>query len=251
MKRRQLLNPTHWVYLLLHLVLVMMGVGLFRADGSGLLQGVGISLVAAGLSGLVVFVYVLLLQDTADRIRTITELGIQTGFAGRGARIRAEYDGRLEKLRSNLDVMGFGLRTLREDYHEQVPKWVERATVRMLLIDPEYPEAGAYADQRDTEERNAERAIRNDVHQFVHQFRDLIVTNRLNVRLYRCLPSVNVFRIDDDVFWGPYLMHQQSRNAPTLVVRRHGVLFDVIIKHFDSIWKDAQLSREVPRGWLE
>ena len=57
-----------------------------------------------------------------------------------------------------------------------------------------------------------------------------------DVRLYRCLPSINYFRIDDDIFWGPYLIPGQSRNMPTFIVRRGGILFDRLTLHFQQIW---------------
>jgi hypothetical protein len=158
------LEPTHWIYLLIHVVLIVSGYALYASALDLWWKGVGTSITAAGVTGLVVFVYVLLSQETAKRLRTISELGLQTGFAGRGARIREEYQVRLESLQDNLDV--------------------------------------------------------------------------------------NIFRIDDEVFWGPYLIHQQSRNSPTLLVRRGGLLFDVLLRHFETIWLEDSLSRPVPAEWL-
>jgi hypothetical protein len=58
----------------------------------------------------------------------------------------------------------------------------------------------------------------------------------------RCIPAINLFRIDDDVFWGPYLMQQQSRNTPTLLATRGGFLFDMLQKHFDALWAQSSPS---------
>ena len=91
--------------------------------------------------------------------------------------------------------------------------------------------------------------------EFIRRTRSLIVRRsdspRFQVRLYKCLPSVNIFRIDDELFWGPYLIREQSRNTPTFIVRKGGILFDTLAKHFNTIWSDPELSRPVPAGWLE
>jgi len=45
------------------------------------------------------------------------------------------------------------------------------------------------------------------------------------------------------MFWGPYLIRSQSRNAPTFVVRHGGELYRRLMWHFDTIWADDNLSR--------
>ena len=42
-------------------------------------------------------------------------------------------------------------------------------------------------------------------------------------------------------------MGEQSRNAPTFLVQRGGVLFERILAHFERIWNDDELSREPPQ----
>src|SRR5207249_4989496 len=102
-------------------------------------------------------------------------------------------------------------------YGDAFPAWSARTQVRVLLLDPEYPRRDqSYAQQRDKEERNQHGAIARDAREFIRQTANLAAgNNRFRIRLYRCLPSVNVFRIDDTLFWGPYLMGAQSRNMPT------------------------------------
>ena len=51
--------------------------------------------------------------------------------------------------------MGFGLNSLRQDYGYAFSRWRDRATVRILLIDPRYPNSeNSYASQRDAEEKD-------------------------------------------------------------------------------------------------
>jgi hypothetical protein len=150
--------------------------------------------------------------------------------------------------------MGFGLKKLREDFKAQFPAWAARASVRILLLDPEFPtQQDSVADQRDKEEGDTVGSIRTDVREFVKAAASLIrdKNTRFDVRLYHCLPSLNMFRIDRELFWGPYLVRETSRNLPTFIIADGGWLFPVLMHHFDSIWADPDLSRDVPDEWLD
>jgi len=59
---------------------------------------------------------------------------------------------------------------------------------------------------------------------------------------------VNIFRVDNKMFWGPYLIKQPSRNSPTFLLRQ-AILFDRLLEHFERIWKDDSLSRPIPNNW--
>jgi hypothetical protein len=249
MARSLTLSPTHWIYLLVHGIGILVGF-LLWSQGNPLQQAIGSSVIAAGITGYVVFIYVFLSQSTAERIAVLHRLGLVSGFEARAARIKPEYDQRLATVKEHIDVLGFGLQAMRQDFLRQFPEWKRRAHVRILLIDPEFPGPySSYAEQRDKEEQNAPRRTESDVRQFVRETRALWENGKFEVKLYRCLPSVNIFRVDDEMFWGPYLVREQSRNVPTLIVNSSGILFERLLKHFDTIWNDELLSRNVPEDW--
>src|SRR5271166_1771436 len=241
----RLITPTHWVYILVHAILIIGGYTLASSGGS-LRVGIGASLIAAGVTGWVIFVYMLVAQRVSERVRIVTEFGFTNAFAGRSVLIKAEYDKRLQQAHSGIDIMGFGLKTLREDYHDEFARCRVRASVRILMIDPRFPDAAtSYAWQRDTEEQDNPGSIQTNVDRFLKDIGPLVGSSgvhRFEIRLYRCLPSVNLFRVDDEMFWGPYLIGGQSRNNPTFIVRRGGQLFTILQKHFDDIWRDDRLS---------
>lgn len=244
--RRLWASPRSIIYLLSHALAFLVGVVLCFLD-SVFLKAVGTSLVAAGVTGWLIFAYVLFTERTSDRLRVLTELGLVNAFPARSARIKPEYDARVSSAREHIDVMGFGLRTLREDYSNEFDKWQRRAHVRILLLDPDFPtREQSYSCQRDEEEQNSDGTIRRDVLAFRDATKHLITLdgpNRFEIRLYKCLPSINIFRVDDELFWGPYLVREQSRNLPTFVVSNGGTLFPRIVAHFEEIWKDPDLSR--------
>jgi hypothetical protein len=248
MKLRQRLDPTSLVYLLAHALLVAFGVFAVRSD-SRVWVGIGTSLVAAGITGWTVFVYIFLSRDLAARLEVLSQFGVVRVFGARSIRIREEYDMRLSAAREAIDILGFGLRALREDYIDAFPQWRQRAHVRILLLDPAFPNPSwSFAAQRDLEERQEAGVIAQDVRNFIRSVMPIIrMTGKypFEVRLYRALPTMNIFRIDDEVFFGPYLLNQPSRNSPTFLLRRGGILFDRVTSHFETIWSDPALSVSV------
>jgi hypothetical protein len=241
MAPRRWFTPTSWVYILAHVVLFLAGFALLRGGGT-IRQSIGASLIAAAITGWVIFVYVRSSEHRIEALEILSRFGFVTAFEARAARIKPEYDQRLAGAKEHIDIMGFGLKALWEDYHHQFAEWKGRTQVRILLIDPH----SLYAQQRDLEEQEIEGSIRNSVKRFLREtetLRSELGKHRFEVRLYTCLPSVNIFRVDDEMFWGPYLIHAQSRNAPTFVVRRGGELYRRLLEHFETIWSDETLSR--------
>ena len=187
--------------------------------------------------------------DTATQL--LSAIGLEDAFDSRGPRIKEKYDRELARMSDRLDLMGFGQSALRQDYQDDFLQWAQRAKVRVMLLDPEHPSPEAdHASQRDREEGNPIGSIGADVRDFVHATRDLLrTTDRFQVRLYRCLPTINIFRIDQVMFWGPYLVGTQSRNLPTFRLNSGGSLFARFIRHFEEVWSTDEYSRPVPPTW--
>ena len=226
--------------MLVHVLLIAGGYMMVLTP-SRTIEAVGASLIAAGVTGIVVFVYLRFSQDAADRLRVISDFGIVTAFEARAARIKTEYDRRIMTARE-IDVMGFGLNALREDYREQFADWAQRCRVRILLVDPNYPEpARSYARQREEEEGDRAGSIEGSVNAFLTETASLRgggTGDRFQVRLYRSIPALNICRVDDELFWGPYLVGGPSRNNPTIIVKKGGILFEKLMNHFNMVWKE-------------
>lgn len=244
---RSLATPTGVIWILCHSLTVLLGIVFLIATpihkwlGQGISEGVGGSLIAGGIAGVTLFLYVSTTEGLKSRIEAFSKAGLLKIFSGRSVLIREEYDSRLAKAR-HIDLVGFGLSSFREDYINQFVGWSHRADVRILLIDPDFPNRlHSLADQRDKEENNPSGQIRRDVEAFERAVSNLsgLDPQRFQLRRMRCIPAINLFRIDDDVFWGPYLMQQQSRNTPTLLAIRGGFLFDVLQSHFDALWAQS------------
>lgn len=246
------LKAVHWVYVLLHVLFLVIGFFLVMTKAT-VAVAIGGSLIAAAMAGLVLFLHAWLSQGERQRLQILRKFGFVEAFELRSVGIKHEYDAHLNTACEAIDILGFGLRALREDYRGTFASWADRATVRILLLDPEFlTREHSLADQRDSEENDDRGTIARDVQAFVRACADLLQNgqSRFQVRLFRCLPSVNIFRVDGNLFWGPYLIGEVSRNLPTFLVSQPGLLYDRLLNHFDAIWSSDTFSRPVPTEWF-
>ena len=73
-------------------------------------------------------------REEDERVKTIRDSGLRHVFNARSVGIKAEYDDRLATAHEAIDIMGFGLRHLREDHDMHFEDWAKRATVRILVL---------------------------------------------------------------------------------------------------------------------
>ncbi|GAA4455019.1 DUF5919 domain-containing protein [Phytohabitans houttuyneae] len=234
------------IYHLVHILMISLGVSISLLGGA-IWTSIGTSLIATGSAGVLIYLYYAHNQRNVELVEGLREFGLQQIYDERSGRIRhEEYASRLQRARYHVDIIGFGLTSFRVDYISDLGALATRAKVRILLLDPDSP----FAAQRDREEGLSEGVIAGEIREFVSQYerqRSLSPNGatppRIEVRLYTCLPLLNVFRIDDEIFYGPYLAGRASRKTVTMRARR-GVIYDQMVHHFDEVWE--RHSRPLP-----
>jgi hypothetical protein len=246
------LVPTNIFWVIGHLFMLCVGIFLTivaaQSNYREVLLGIGGSLIASGIAGEILFLYIAFSQDAKERLDLIRVAGLQRIFATRSISIRDEYHSRLRGAKE-VDIIGFGLSSFREDYGNKFHELASHTAFRILLLDPDFPSPdSSFASIRDREEGNNQGDIKRDVEAFENIVRSSENLDRANfqVRRLRALPSINVFRVDDEIFWGPYLIANQSRNMPTLLVRKGGFLYDSIKGHFEQLWTNDKFSGPIP-----
>ena len=239
------------IYAGLQVVLILAGALVTTIGSLGL--AIGTSMIATGASGILVFGWVVFDEAEAERRKVSESFGFLTAFPFRSIQIKEEYHHRIRKAGQNIDVMGYGLNALREDFADEFHEWSDKLSVRIILVDPEAPAGSAkYPDLRDLEEGNSAGRTRTEIARFIEDTRPLWSQGKgFQLRLATALPSVNMFRIDNEIFWGPYLVSsprygRASRNLPTMIVKRPGYMFDRLLDHFDEIWSNDRLSHDPP-----
>ncbi|MGH9896896.1 MAG: hypothetical protein ACREA0_33835 [bacterium] len=113
------MTARNWVYLVLHALLFLLGAyivsaGIPRTE-SNVSHGIGTSLIATAVAGWVIFLYVFISSRASDRIALLEEAGLREVFPRRAAAIKPKYDTRLAAASRHIDIVGCGLRALRED----------------------------------------------------------------------------------------------------------------------------------------
>lgn len=244
--KKKFLNPTTITWASLHVVLVLVGLLIINVDsvnrvlGVEVATGLGVSIMAAGVVGIFLFLYVALSETTRSRLQAFSDAGLDAAFNYRSVRIKGEYDKRLERAR-RIDVVGYGLGSFLEDYSKDFARWSRQAKVRVVAINPSSPTNDvSYADDRDIEEGRDSGKTKADVERLIKSISENSDINKKNfeLRLFTSIPSVNIMIIDDEIFWGPYLLAEQSRNTFTLSVKKGGFMFDALENHFSQIWEN-------------
>lgn len=250
--RKKLLNATTVLWAAIHVVLILFGLLIINMDWFSdnfteeLSMSVGASVMATGIVGVFLFLYMALSESTRRQLQAINDAGIEAIYNYRSVRIKKEYDIRLAKAKK-IDVVGYGLGSFFEDYAQDFPKWSTSAKVRIVAIDPSSPDpTNSYADLRDLEEGRAVGKTRADVERLIKTVTDNhhIKKENFEVRVMSAIPSLNVMIIDDEIFWGPYLLAMQSRNTFTCVVKKGGFLYDSLSDHFETLWNKHTNSPE-------
>ncbi|WP_340107561.1 hypothetical protein [Pikeienuella sp. HZG-20] len=241
---RKYLNATTITWALLHVILVLIGILVINIDyttnalGSEISTGLGVSIMAAGVVGIFLFLYVALLDTTRSRLQALSDAGLDGIFRHRSVRIKGEYDARLAQAK-RIDVVGYGLGSMLEDFSNEFARWSRQAKVRIVAINPDAPtKESSYADMRDKEEGREAGKTRSDVQRLIKSIKENEDINKdhFELRLMNSIPSVNIMIIDEEIFWGPYLLAEQSRNTFTMTVRKGGFMFKALDNHFSQIW---------------
>ena len=163
-------------------------------------------------------------------------------FKSRSVTIRSEYDDRLLQMEEGLDILAWGLTSFREDYGDQLGEWASSGTrVRLLLVNPDSSEGKMLCLLQDRVERREAGSTSADIRTFLSSVQP--ITGRLEIRVSDFHPGVNLFRIDGDIFFGPYLAGTVSRNAPTGIVSEGHWLYDRLLSHFEWLWERASSVR--------
>lgn len=132
-------GPTTLIYYLVHALLIAVGV-IVTGLGGTVAPAIGTALIATGAAGAVIYLYISRTDTLRLQLEALSKLGISAAYDRRAAQIRDEYATRLAKAKVAIDVIGFGLSDFRRDYVSELPSLASRDRIRILLIDPIYPD---------------------------------------------------------------------------------------------------------------
>ena len=158
-----------------------------------------------------------------------------------------DSDPKIKYLRNNLDVVAFGLKSFRTSHGDDVKKCIENGTViRILTMSP----TSSFISEREKEENETEGQILNTINSLIKWAEDLNSKTRkskknknvghIEVRGYDCMTLDFYWRMDDDLYIGPYWQGYSSQQTITYKFDKGGEGFRVYTDYFEKLWDNAK-----------
>lgn len=195
---------------------------------------VGCSLLA---SGIVILAQELLIEGKV--IDPLQEWGLEKIYETRAEKSK-ESDSELDKAKEQVDAIAFGLKSFRSKHTKKVEKLLKHGVnVRILTMNPD--KDNLFLKQRESEEEETEGQIRNSIEQLVSWADNLNSRNysgKIEVKGYKCMTLDFYWRVDNDIYIGPYWYHVGSQQTITYKFHKGGKGFDTYKDYFEELWND-------------
>lgn len=146
-----------------------------------------------------------------------------------------------------VDALGAGLGRFWQLAHSQIRTVPQGSTVRVLLLDPSFPdprEGKNLASVRERSSRTPDRQIRRDILHWRKWLQENPILNSiLEVRLYRATPTMAMVRIGKDLTFTPYLLPTGRQRTPVLRIpdakeseKTTYNLYESLVDNFKTLW---------------
>ena len=229
------------------LVILLCGVGLILLEvflirtPHNLWISIGCSLIA---SAIVILVNAWLVErKDADPLK---EWKITKIYKRRSEKA-ADSDPKIKKVKNNLDVVAFGLKSFRENHSADIQKCLYNGTViRILTMSPD----SVFISQREKEENETEGQIKNtinglidwakDINSKVKKTKNSKKAGHIEIRGYDCMTLDFYWRMDNELYVGPYWYGMSSQQTITYKFDEGGEGFRAYSDYFEKIWESAK-----------
>lgn len=196
---------------------------------------VGCSLIA---SALVIILTDLLVERVKEN--PLDQWGIKKIYSTR-ARMNDDCSVCMNKAKYQVDVVAFGIKSYRTQQEKLTKRLLQRGVnFRILTMDPK----STFLKQRELEENENEGQIKNTIDQLVVWANNLNRQNtkgKIIVKGYSCMTLDFYWRVDNDLFLGPYWYGYNSQQ--TISYRfSEGNGFEMYSEYFEKLWNDSQLT---------
>ena len=231
----------NWKSLFAGVVIILAGIGLCIASAytnvpwDNICLSVGCSLIASGL--------VILMHDFFVERKMLSELDnwkLTKIYSTRSEK-NADSDPELDKARYVVDAVAFGLKSFRSKQTKRVENCLRRGVnFRIITMNPR----SQFVQQRELEENETEGQIKYTIEQLV-KWADELNTKGLKGRIlikgYDAMTLDFYWRVDDEVYVGPYWYNVSSQQTITYKFEREGKGFTTYTEYFESLWENRTL----------
>ena len=224
------------IILLVGIFVALMDVFVWKST-SAIILNIGCSSIS---SALVAIVTVLLVER--QKVNPIEEWKVEKIYSTRGER-NVEADPSIGQARYCIDGIIFGISSFRGLHGKKIEQCLKNGVqIRLLTMDPE----GQFITARENEEGAAVNGIKDTITDMVDWANALNKKNyrgKIVVRGYKSMTLDYYWRVDDDLYIGPYWYGYKSVDTITYKFSAKGRGFQHYSDYFEKLWEDKNLSR--------
>lgn len=207
----------------------------FSADKLALVISVGGSLVASAILMIAMAIF-----DEKESPNPLDDWGIDKIYPTRAAK-NEDSDSTLDKAKRQVDGIAFGLSSFRSKNTDRVKKCLQNGVnFRFLVMHPD----SDYAKARAEEEGESPEHIATSIRKLVSWANDLNkmgYPGKIVIKGYWCMTLDFYWRVDDDIYMGPYWYKRLSQTTITYKFKPFGRCFDEYSAYFDRLWTDESM----------
>ena len=177
-------------------------------------------------------------ENFKQKMELIENWGLEKIFRTRAEK-NSESDTKLEKCKvRQLDGIDFGLSSFRSSREKDVLSSMKKGmNVRLITMNPD----SEFVKQREIEEKVQSGSIANSIRNLVEWAERLNVQStkgKIQIKYYNAMTLDFYWRMDDELYIGPYLYNIISQQTLTYKFVNGGRGFDIYTNYFEALWEN-------------
>lgn len=224
------------IFIIIGIVFVLADIFILKTE-KAIWISIGCSLLASGIVVLGQAVLVEVKQPNAAE-----EWGLEKIYATRAEKTK-DSDSKLSRATYQLDVVAFGLKSFRTMHSKKISQLLRKGiNVRILTMEPSRD--NPFLKQRELEEGEPEGQIRKSIEDLVNWANRLnaqsLSKGKITIRGYKCMTLDFYWRVDDEMYIGPYWYGTGSQQTITYKFKKGKQAFSLYEEYFDKLWSDEE-----------
>lgn len=197
---------------------------------------VGCSMIASGIVLLLSTIFL----DYKKEYEVKNVWGLEKIYKTRAEK-NIDADTKFEKYNiKQLDGIAFGLRSFRTQRKDVILNCLNNGmNVRLLVMNPDSP----FMEQREKEEGVQIGSIADSIRELVKWVSELnfaSIHGKIEIRFYNCMTLDFYWRMDDELYIGPYNLQCESQQTITYKFSKGKKGFEYYEKYFEELWNNEK-----------
>lgn len=225
--------------MLIGILSIILDVSVFKTSNSVLIN-IGCSVFSSGIVLFFTAIYI----DHMKEYSVWSEWKMERIFKTRAEK-NTESDPKFEKHNiKQLDCIAFGLKSFRSNRTKDITTCLQRGmNVRILVMDP----TSSFVKQRELEESESDGSIAKSISDLVvwaDKLNKASHNGKIKIRFYNAMTFDFYWRMDDEIYVGPYWLEVASQQTITYKFVKGGKGFDLYSEYFELLWNNDKFCHD-------